>query len=75
VSSARRAFFHPLAELEFLEAVQYYSEIDSDLGKRFVDEVEHAQAQILMFPNASRLVGGAIRRRMVNGFPYSLFYR
>jgi hypothetical protein len=35
-----RYLLHPEAEAEFIEAVQHYAAISSDLGSRFYDKLE-----------------------------------
>lgn len=72
---SRSASFHRLAEIELLEAVQYYAEIEAGLARRFLDAAEQARDEILRFPEAAPLVTSRIRRKTLGGFPYSFFYR
>ncbi len=39
--------FHPDAEAEYLEAVVYYSSIDSELGSSFVEEIKAELRHVL----------------------------
>ena len=51
------------------EAAQYYESRASGLGTRFLDEIERCIASILESPEAGRLVGERVRRRLVRSFP------
>ena len=72
---SRSASFHRLAEIELVEAVQFYAEVEIGLARRFIDAAEHARDEILLFPEAAPLVSSNVRRKVLGGFPYSLFYR
>ena len=69
------ASFHDLAKVELNEAAQYYDRDSPGLGAAFVAEVERSTAAILEHPEASPIVTGAIRRRLLRRFPYGLLYR
>ena len=69
------ASFHDLAKVELNEAAQYYERDSPGLGAAFVAEVERCTAAILEHPEASPIVTGAIRRRLLRRFPYGLLYR
>jgi toxin ParE1/3/4 len=61
------------AELEFLEAVNYYEEA-AGLGTRFRDEVSAGVAWILENPRVLRLRPGNCYRFNLRVFPYYLPY-
>jgi plasmid stabilization system protein ParE len=61
------------AELEFLEAVNYYEEA-AGLGARFRDEVSAGVAWILENPRVLRLRPGNYYRLNLRVFPYYLPY-
>ena len=44
--------FHPEAELEFNQAIDYYEECQPNLGLDFVDEVYNTIQRVMAFPNA-----------------------
>ena len=69
------ASFHDLAKVELNEAAQYYERDSPGLGAAFVTEAERCTAAILEHPEASPIVTGAIRRRLLRRFPYGLLYR
>ncbi|MEQ1758563.1 MAG: type II toxin-antitoxin system RelE/ParE family toxin [Vicinamibacterales bacterium] len=69
------ASFHDLAKVELNEAAEYYEREHSGLGATFVAEVERSTTTILEHPEASPIVGGTIRRKLLRRFPYALLYR
>ena len=69
------ASFHDLAKVELNEAAQYYERDSPGLGAALVAEVERCTAAILEHPEASPIVTGAVRRRLLRRFPYGLLYR
>lgn len=71
----RRARFIAAARLEFLAEVAYYDEAQSGLGQRFASAVEEATVRALVFPQAGSPAVSGTRRAILNGFPFSIFYR
>ena len=69
------AAFHDLAKVELNEAAQYYERDSPWLGAAFVAEVERCTAAIFEHPEASPIVMGTIRRRLLRRFPYGLLYK
>lgn len=67
--------FHPLAEQELVEAVDYYEEQKPGLGLEYLEEVEHAVDFLIRYPEAGSIVQGSLRRLVLPRFPYSLLYR
>ena len=57
--------FHPEAEAEFNEAIEYYEEIESGLGYDFAIEVHFAIQRSVALPKAWSVVEGEIRRSLV----------
>jgi len=47
-----RYSFHPDAEIELNQAIDYYEESQKDLGLEFADEVYKTIHRILTFPKA-----------------------
>lgn len=70
-----RARFVAAARQEFLAEVAYYSEAQPGLGLRFTTAVEEAAARAVAFPLAGSPSVSNTRRVILNGFPFSLFYR
>ena len=68
------ADIHPLASQELEEATLFYDQRVTGLGQRFLYTVEKAIEHILLFPEAAPVVGETVRQKMLNRFPYSLFY-
>lgn len=66
--------FHPEAEEEFLDAVDYYEGREPGLGYDFAIEVRAAVENILNFPNAWTVLSDDIRQCQVRRFPYGIVY-
>jgi toxin ParE1/3/4 len=68
--------FHPAAEAEFLELVEFYEFRVSGLGKLFITEFEALASLISDLPNAWQVeVEPDIRKAPLHRFPLSLIYR
>ena len=59
---------------EFIAAGRYYNQQVPGLGDRFVDEIEAAIRKILAAPMTWRVVEDDVRRYLVHGFPYGIYY-
>jgi len=66
--------FHPEAEAEFREAIEYYEEHKQGLGFDFALEVHSAIEQTLGFPNAWPALEEGVRRCLIRRFPYGILY-
>ena len=66
--------FHPEAETEFLEAVEYYESCSSGLGEDFSLEVNATVQNILSYMYAWPIVEDDVRRCLTNRFPYGVLY-
>ncbi len=66
--------FHPQAEIEFLEAIDYYEDRKEGLGHEFAVEVYPTVARILEPPRAWPILEGDIRRCQTGRFPYGVVY-
>jgi toxin ParE2 len=66
--------FSIVAEAEIKAAADYYEEQEAGLGLRFVEELNHAIAFILQFPNAWSPVSKRARRCVLRRFPYNVIY-
>ncbi len=68
--------FHPLAEEEFNQSIDYYEECKKGLGLDFAKEVYLAIQRILNFPEAWHPMDKKhnIRRCLVNRFPFGIIY-
>lgn len=66
--------FHPEAEIEFLDAIDYYELCRSGLGYDFAIEVHSTLQNILSFPKAWPLLEKDIRRCQLHRFPYGIIY-
>jgi plasmid stabilization system protein ParE len=66
--------YHEAAEHELLHAVGYLELRAKGLGRRFFADVRRAEEPMARFPEAAPEIRPGIRRRMLQKFPYSLFY-
>lgn len=66
--------FHPDAEAEFLDAINYYEGCEQGLGHDFAIEVHSAIENILSFPKAWAILEDGIRRCQIRRFPYGIVY-
>ena len=67
-------FFHPEAEREFFQAVDYYEDIEPGLGKEFAYEVHSSIVRIIQYPDSYSRFSANTRRCVINRFPYSILY-
>jgi toxin ParE1/3/4 len=68
-------FFHPEAEVEFFDAVNFYERQQPGLGRRLSEEVQTAIRQICEHPLAWEQMDSQTRRFLTNRFPYGVLYR
>ena len=66
--------YHPEAADEYEEAVVYYEDCQTGLGKQLSQEIDAAIKLILAFPTAWTTLKGEIRRILVRRFPFGLLY-
>jgi plasmid stabilization system protein ParE len=67
--------FHPLAVAELNEAIDYYEELQSDLGLEFAKEIFSSIQRVIEFPKAWSPLSLNTRRCLVNRFPYGIIYQ
>lgn len=66
--------FHPEAEEEFSQAIEYYENNEPGLGYDFSIEVHSAIQNIVNFPTAWPTIEEDMRRCLVKRFPYGIIY-
>ena len=66
--------FHPEAEEEFNEAIDYYENNEPGLGYDFSIEVHAAIQNIVNYPTAWKIIEDDVRACLVNRFPYNILY-
>jgi toxin ParE1/3/4 len=66
--------FHPQADEEYVQAVQYYAGIALELGGRFHAEIERLIAQIRAAPERFRAFDPPVRRHFSRDFPYAVIF-
>lgn len=66
--------FHPDAEVELNEAIEWYEAREPGLGLDFATQVHAAIQRALSFPSAWQEMSNDIRRALVHRFPYGVLY-
>lgn len=66
--------FHPDAEVELSEGVEYYEDVSIGLGQEFALEVYSAIQRAIQNPKIWVILDGDIRRSLVKRFPYGILY-
>jgi len=66
--------FHPEAEAEFVQAIDYYEECEAGLGYDFAVEVYSAIERIMAHPKAWPILEEDMRRSLVRRFPFGIIY-
>ncbi len=64
--------FHPEAEFEFVQAIEYYEEREEGLGQDFAVEVYSAIERAVSYPKAWPILKEDVRRYLVRRFPYGI---
>jgi plasmid stabilization system protein ParE len=67
--------FHPEAETELNEAVDYYDACQEGLGLEFAREINATIANICQFPLAWTPLSQDTRRWLLRRFPYGVDYQ
>lgn len=66
--------FHPEAEAELLQAIEYYERQEIGLGYDFAIEIHEAIQNIRSHPHAWKKLTKDIRSCIINRFPYAVIY-
>ena len=66
--------FHPEAEAEFLDAIDYYEDCEEGLGIDFAVEVQSAIDRAVQHPRAWAVLEDDVRRCQTKRFPYGVLY-
>lgn len=70
-----RIIYHPEAEAELVEAVQFYEGRVAKLGAEFLIGAERAIQTIQDAPERWQIVEADVRRYLMPRFPSSIYYR
>ncbi len=66
--------FESEAEIDFWKAFEFYANIDSDIGERFIQDFDRAVNQICQFPESSPVIDGVCRRKLLDKFPHYIVF-
>ncbi len=69
-----RLTYHPSAQKDINEAVNYYDGIAEHLGDEFWKELTDAFASISEFPTQNHFDASGLRRRNFKKFPYHVLF-
>jgi plasmid stabilization system protein ParE len=64
----------PEARADLAEARRWYRQRAPGFDRRFIDAVEACVNSISEHPERGAVVEGTVRRVLLRGFPYSVFY-
>lgn len=67
--------FHPDADVELIDATEWYLERSAVAAEGFVREIEHALARIAEAPERYPLTRYGRRRFVLLNYPYDVVYR
>jgi plasmid stabilization system protein ParE len=67
--------FHPSAQIELDQAIDYYESCELDLGLQFSREVYSVVERIVRFPTAWSSFSSRTRRCLTTRFPYGVIYQ
>ena len=67
--------FHPAAETELNQAVEYYNQCQKGLGLEFLKDVFVTIQNIVKFPDAWAPLSANTRRCLAKRFPYGVIYQ
>lgn len=66
--------FHPEAQSELNNSIEYYESCQNGLGYDFALEVSLTIKRILLYPKAWPEIENGIRRSLLTRFPYGVLY-
>jgi len=66
--------FHPQAILELDKTVDYYEEIQSGLGFKFMNEIQIGINTITNYPHSWQKMSESTRRYIIRKFPFGIIY-
>lgn len=69
-----QVIYHPEAEEEMLASARYYENCATNLGFKFLDDLDKTVNEILEFPNAWVSIDDNIHRHLFQHFPYGILY-
>lgn len=71
---ARRLVVQPQSDLDIQAAALWYEDQRSELGVRFLDELDHVFQRIKDNPRQFPLLEGEVRRALLHHFPYGVYF-
>lgn len=65
----------PEAEADLAEAQEWYERKRKGLGREFIRRVNDVIEQVRRVPRAAAILPNGVRRAVVRGFPYCVYYQ
>ena len=66
--------FHPEADQEFIDSIDYYESAEPGLGEEFYAEIMATIGRVTCSPKAWPILVGDVRRCLCHRFPYGVLY-
>ena len=63
------------ASRQVFAIVCHYAELDRDLGRRLIDQIDELRGSLAVSPGMGSLVSSVFRRVLLRQFPYAIYYR
>lgn len=70
-----RVILRPVAEAEFDDAFDWYEALRKGMGRRYATAVRRVLSGIASQPRRHGILLSDVRKAIVKGFPYTIFYR
>ena len=71
---ARRVVVQPQSDLDIQAAAVWYEDQQSNLGVRFLNELDHVLRRIEKNPQQFPRLDGEVRRALLHRFPYGVYF-
>jgi len=71
---SRQIEYHPEAQSEIQESVNWYNDKVDGLGLEFIFELKNAESQIIHNPESWPIYEAGTRRYLMKRFPYGIIY-
>jgi plasmid stabilization system protein ParE len=63
------------ASRQLFAIVRHYAELDRNLGRRLIDQLDELNGSLAVSPGMGAPVSSVFRRVLLHGFPYAIYYR
>jgi plasmid stabilization system protein ParE len=67
--------FSQNASRQVFTIICHYAELDRDLGRCLIDQIDELRASLAVSPRMGSPVSSVFRRMLLRQFPYAIYYR